>query len=88
MTSWEPGWVVRPGEHVAELMAGEGWSPEVLAERCGLDVAHIERLLSGEQEITRLIARCLETGTGVSEQTWLNLERNYRDGLAAGKEEL
>jgi HTH-type transcriptional regulator/antitoxin HigA len=85
VNEFDPDWVISPGETFADWIEEEGLSVRVAAIRCGVAVRDVQGILSGRVRITRSVAEQLEEGTGVSAKTWLNLERAYRDGLAAGK---
>lgn len=62
-----------------------------IAKLSGLPVETIEGILSGKTRITKDIAAHLAAGTqplAISAQFWLNLERHYREGLKAGKQDV
>lgn len=85
---FDPDWVVRPGATLVECADENGLSLRVLAQKCGLEPVVVTGVVTGRQRITEPIAERLAHGTGVSARMWLNLERNYREGLAAGKREV
>lgn len=78
-------WVVSPGEILREWMQENGFSERRTAISSGLDLRDIQGLLSGRVAITKAVAGHLEQGTQIPAKLWLNLERAYREGLAAGK---
>jgi plasmid maintenance system antidote protein VapI len=83
---FDPDWVVAPGETLREWRSENGISAQATATACGhmsLDV--FERIESGTQPLTEDIAAGLARGTGIPAYLWLNLERAFRAGLAAGK---
>lgn len=83
---WDPDYVVKPGATLQEHMEIHGMSATVMARACGrLSVEQVVGILDGSRSITAQIAADLALGTGISAQFWLNLELNYRKGLAAGK---
>lgn len=83
---FEPNWVIAPGETLREVIDQSDLSNSALAEACGhMPIEMLHGILAGDVEITEEIAMSLNTGTGISVQLWLNLERAYRAGLAAGK---
>ena len=84
-TAWEPDWVLRPGEVIADYLTELGGSVEALARASELPTSVLEGIVNDDGPITEDIARSLYRGTGLSPEFWLNLERNYRTGLAAGK---
>lgn len=85
---YDPDWVIKPGEHLLDSMNEDGITRESAASVCGLPVETIDGVLDASVRITPGIARGLAQGTGIPDGMWLNLERIYRDGLAAGKKEI
>lgn len=85
--TWDPEWVIRPGETIQDYIDETGGSVEALAGATGLSVSLLQGVIDGAP-LTPAIATALYEGTGVSEQLWLTLEARYRAGLAAGKVEL
>jgi len=83
-----PDWVIKPGETLMDWMTEGRVHPITMSGICGLPVDAIEGIIDGSVEITPEIAEGLFRGTKISAQLWLNLEKAYRDGLAAGKSEL
>jgi plasmid maintenance system antidote protein VapI len=84
---WTPDWIIRPGEFLAEVMTEGNLSIDQVATVCELEPTIIRGILTGQQPISSTEAAGLAR-MGVSEQFWLNAERHYREGLAAGKKEL
>lgn len=84
--SWNPNWVVRPGATLKEEIDERGLSVRMTASLCGLEPSVVQGVIDGEP-ITLTIAKGL-AHLGMSARFWQNLERNYREGLAAGKKEL
>lgn len=84
---WQPNWTMRPGVILEEHMRESHLSKRMVARVLRADVATVEGLLDGTVEITEPIAAGLAR-LGVSPQFWLNLERNYREGLATGKKDI
>lgn len=83
---------MRPGVHLRELLDDSGLTGDLgvhmVARLSGLEPSVVEGILSGKQRINRKIADRLACGTAplrISAQFWLNLERQYREGLKAGK---
>lgn len=90
--AFDPDWCMRPGVHLREMMDYAGLTGDlgvtVTARLSGLDPTVIEGILNGKRRITKSIANRLACGTAplaISAQFWLNLERQYREGLKAGK---
>lgn len=89
---FDPDWCMRPGVHLRELLDYSGLTGDLgvkmVSRMSGLEPKVVEGILSGKQRITKAIAQRLATGTAplaISAQFWLNLERQYREGLKAGK---
>lgn len=85
-SAFDPNWVIEPGATIIECLHDEGIPNAVAAEFCDLTVEEFERLLVGHVRIDEPIAEGLENCIGASAQFWLNLEDNFRTGLARGKE--
>lgn len=85
MTDFAPDWTVHPGATLREWRDEQGLDPDPAAARCGLNVTDYLAIEEGTVELNPLMALCLETGTGVSADFWLNYEAKFREGLAAGK---
>ena len=92
---FDPDWCMRPGVHLKEMLDYAGLKGAIgvrmVAKLAGVKPGIIEGILDGSVKITPEIADHLATGTQplvISAQMWLNLERNYRDGLAAGKKDI
>lgn len=87
MTKWDPDWVMKPGETLVECLHEVGMRPSQLAAEMGVPTADVDAVLCGGT-LTDDFARRLAKVLPISKQMWLNLERAYREGLAAGKKEL
>jgi len=79
---FEPDYAVPPGETLREVIESRGMSQRDLADRVGLTVQSLSRILSGEQPISLETARGLELATGVPAHFWNRLESLYRAQLA------
>lgn len=75
MHEFKPDWCMAPSETLRE------WFRE--AGSVVPDSIMIREVLE-RKPLTSEHAGMLEACTGVTAQFWLNLERNYREGLAAG----
>lgn len=60
-----------PGEYIGDIMM-EDW-----AEKLGLSVDEYGDLLAGDLPVDIELAGRIEKVTGVSAETWLNLQRRY-----------
>lgn len=85
---FDPDWVVRPGATLQEWMDERHLNLGDVAGSTGLRAMTVYGILHGTVEITPAVAEALERVTGISARMWLNLERNYRTGLAAGKSDI
>lgn len=82
---FDPDWVISPGETLRDWLDENGLTPRVAARACGLSPETFDGILRGTARIVPGIADKLQRGTMISARLWLNLERAYREGLAAGK---
>jgi plasmid maintenance system antidote protein VapI len=82
---WDPDWVISPGETLRDWMEENHLSVRVTAKLCVMEPGELQRVLNAKRRITPTVAAKLAAGTNIPAQLWLNLERVYRDGLAAGK---
>lgn len=76
-----PDYAVAPGESLREAIEDMGMSQVEFAQRMGLTVQSLSRILKGDQPITFETARKLELVTGISCEFWNNLEARYREQL-------
>jgi HTH-type transcriptional regulator / antitoxin HigA len=81
---FDPDWVVAPGETLAEWFESIGL-PKSVARQYGIPDEQLEKILAGEEPIDEALAQRLCNLTFVGAPFWLNMEHNYRVGLAAGK---
>ena len=83
---FNPDWVVHPGSTLREWREENHLPVEAAATACaGMPRDLYERVEAGDQPITPTIADALAWGTHIPATLWLNLERIFRAGLAAGK---
>lgn len=86
MTAFDPDWVVAPGETLREWREENGLGIKAASTACGhLSERTYKRIEAGTQPISPALAARLEYGTSIPVYLWLNLERAFRAGLAAGK---
>lgn len=86
---FKPDWCLAPSVALQEWLDETHLSPSVLATACAGRARKDEALalitdVLERKPLTRMHAKVLARGTGVSAQFWLNFEHNYRAGLAAG----
>lgn len=85
MMAFDPDWVVKPGETLQEMLDEYNLSPRIAAVSCGLTERDLQNVLDGKRITKRIAAGLARLPVTPSAQFWLNLEHNYRKGLAAGK---
>lgn len=85
MSQWNPDWVMKPGETLKDHMDEDGVTVNAVAKLCDLSPETIVGILDGSVAIDAGIACRLETGTDIPAGLWLNLQRIFNEGLAAGK---
>jgi len=78
---FQPDFAVPPGETLREVMESLRLKPGNLANRLGITVMSVNRILRGEQAISYTTANSLELVTGVPATVWNNLEAKYREQL-------
>jgi len=90
---FRPDWVIAPSETLAEWMRENGMTVRVFAASAVWlgpksvtkdQVAQLTQDVLDRKPLTAVHAQALARGTGISVNFWLNLEHNYRAGLAAG----
>lgn len=83
---FNPDWVVHPGGTLREWREENHLPPSAAAIACArMPLALYEGIEAGVEPITKTIAVALAHGTSIPATLWLNLERIFRAGLAAGK---
>jgi HTH-type transcriptional regulator/antitoxin HigA len=83
---YKPDYAVPPGATLLETIQAKGMSQAELAQRTGRPLKTINEIIKGKAAITAETALQLERVLGVPASFWNNLERNYREALAAIKE--
>jgi len=84
---YKPDYAVPPGTTLLETIQEKGMSQAELAQRTGRPLKTINEIIRGKAAITAETALQLERVLGVPASFWNNLERNYRESLAAIKEQ-
>lgn len=82
---FDPDWCIAPGETLRDWVEENGLGRRSAATTCNMPPSMFAAILDARLPITEPIAVALAHGTGISASLWLNLERIYRAGLAAGK---
>lgn len=85
--TYNPDYIVIPGEILRETLEVRNIKNNEFAERCGLNPKTISLILSGNAPITAETALQFEKVLGVSAAIWTNLESAYRLYQAKVKEE-
>ncbi len=85
MSRWDPDWVIIPGATLKEWMDENGMELRALATVSGLSVETLTGILNGSVGIDAGSASRLADATSIPPGLWLNLQRIYQEGLAAGK---
>lgn len=82
---WDPNYICCPGEILQEWIDEMKADTQEVAQACHIYLSDFRQILDGKKVITDTIAEGLYQGTGISPGMWINLEKSYRAGLAAGK---
>lgn len=83
---FNPDWVIHPGSTLREWREENHLPVAAAATVCGrMPLFLYERVEAGTEPIDDQIAVALAHGTSIPATLWLNLERIFRAGLAAGK---
>lgn len=72
---------IPPGVTIKELADQAGITQVELASRMDISTKHLSKLINGEVELTREIARILEVIFELDVSFWMNLENSYRETL-------
>lgn len=88
LEGFNPDWAVAPSATVSDLMRERGWTVEQMAaavtEENRPAAARLIREVLDRRPLLLEHAMVLYATTGASVDFWLNREKIYRDGLAAG----
>ncbi len=76
-----------PGDTLGETLEMLPMTQIELAKRTGINKKTINRIVAGIEPITEETALALENALKIPAHFWLNMERQYRAGLARKKEE-
>lgn len=85
MSRWDPDWVVKPGDFLKDWIDENGMTATAVATVCDLPIETITGLLDGSVAIDAGTAGRLADGTNIPVGLWLNLQRIFNEGVAAGK---
>lgn len=79
---WTPDWVVPPGEILLEALDERSMTQSELARRLGRPLKTVNEIVNGKAAVTPETAIQLERALGISARFWINLEAQFREGLA------
>lgn len=82
---FDPDWVVPPGATIQECLEERCLSKKDFANMSNLSAKQVDDLINGDLTINQDIANMLSRTIGSTSAFWVSLEKNYRDGLIAGK---
>lgn len=85
-TIFEPNAVPHPGETVLEYLDFHGWSQRDLARRTGLTPKTISEICNAKSPITPTTALAFEKAFQRPAHLWLNLQRQFDEAEARGRE--
>jgi HTH-type transcriptional regulator / antitoxin HigA len=80
--TWQPDWVVTPGDLLLEALEDRDMTQSDLARRMGRPIKTINEIVNGKAAITPDTAIQLERTLGITADFWNNLEGSYRAQLA------
>lgn len=66
-----------PGQYIGELIEDYNMTQKEFAERLGVSAKTVSKLINAEESISKETAHKLAKLSGVSMQTWLNLQNAY-----------
>lgn len=77
--------LIPPGETLADLLALRHMEQTELSALTGASTTYINRVLSGQQDISPDFAEALERVFNVPKSFWMNLQANYDAERNAGR---
>ena len=66
-----------PGAYISEIMKDENITKEEFADRLGVSIKEVSKLINGKENVTSELADKLEKVIGVSSKTWLALQDRF-----------
>ena len=82
LNTFSPDWVSPPGATIQRLMRKVGYSHRELANELDIPTEVLGQIISGDEAITKDIARRLSSILGSTPTFWLTREKQYRDEIA------
>lgn len=81
---FKPNWTMPPGQTLRLELIEREETAQAFAKRSGLEPDWLALFFRGQTELTQAHAKTLANVMGISEELWLNMERDYREGLERG----
>ncbi len=78
MTTFQPDWASPPGDTLAALLDERSMTQTELAERLGVSLKHVNRVIKGAATISPELALGLEKVLGASAAFWMTREAHYQ----------
>jgi HTH-type transcriptional regulator/antitoxin HigA len=85
-TTFLPDWASPPGDTLADMLAERRMTQTELAERLGVSLKHVNRVMNGAASISADLALGLEKVLGVSAAFWMTREAHYQADRARQSE--
>ncbi len=84
---FSPGYLVAPGDTLAEMLEERALSQTELARRLGVSLKHINQVVNGAVPISADLALALEKVLGVTASFWLKRDALYQAEIARREEQ-
>lgn len=81
-TTFQPDWASPPGDTLSDLLEEQDMTQTELAERLGVTLKHVNRVVNGAATISAELALGLEKVFGASAAFWMTREAHYQAALA------
>ena len=76
--SYEPDYIVTPGDLLADVLRSRGIRQTELAEKLDVSTKHLNRIIKGKAPVSQKTAIGLERVLDIPASFWLNAESRYR----------
>jgi HTH-type transcriptional regulator/antitoxin HigA len=87
-STFNPDWASPPGNVLVQLLADRHMSQTDLADRLGVTLKHVNRVVKGAASISPEMALGLEKVFGAPATYWMTLEAHYQAAVARQEERL
>lgn len=77
-TPFLPDWASAPGDTLADILDERGMTQTELAERLGMSLKHVNRVVKGAASVSAELALGLEKVFGVSAAFWMTREAHFQ----------